>query len=65
MTEWLGDRGRSLGREEIDAVQRGDDLTTDEELFQRLAALQLFFAEQALPKSKRVVSFAVAGEVGR
>jgi hypothetical protein len=39
-----------LRREKIDAIQRGDNLTTGEQLLQVIAIAEIFVAEDAQPK---------------
>ena len=38
------------GREEISVIERGDDFTANEQLFQIVAIVELFVAEDAQPK---------------
>jgi len=39
-----------LRREKFNGIQRGDDLTTDQQLLQIVAITELFVAEDADPK---------------
>jgi hypothetical protein len=41
--------GHPLGGEQIEAVERGDDLAADEQFFQRLTIAQLFLGQKVLP----------------
>ena len=57
--------GHSLGGEQIDAVERGDDLAADKQLFQRLTIAQLFLGQKALPERAGYFFTALAGELRR
>jgi hypothetical protein len=50
---------RVLGREKIDAIQRGDDFTAHEQLLQVVAVTELFVTEDADPKVRGGVSILV------
>ena len=42
-----------LRREQIDAIERGDDLTANEQLLQIVTIAKLFVVEDAVPKIRR------------
>lgn len=44
---------KSLRREKIDAIERGDDFTTNEQLLQIVAVAKLFVAQDAKPEIRR------------
>src|SRR5687768_8840044 len=52
-TEWWGS-----GREKVDRIQRGDDLTTDQQLLQIVAVAQFFIRQEVEPE---VFSIRAAG----
>jgi hypothetical protein len=56
---------RSLRRQKIDAIQRGDNFTADEQLLQIIAVAELFVAEDADPKVGGGVSVLVGLDEGR
>jgi len=46
----MGQNLKSLRRQKIGGVQRGDDFTTNQQLLQIVAITKLFVAENANPK---------------
>ncbi len=54
----------ALDWEEINAVQRGNDLAPSQQFFQRFAPLQFLFLRETLPKRERLQRVAFDGKIG-
>ena len=52
------------GGEEINAVQRGDDLAPNQQFFQSLASPQFLFLHDTLPKREGLLLTASEGKIG-